>query len=386
VRIAYITETYPPELNGVSLTVARSVAFLREAGHDVELIRPRQPHEAARNDATEWLTGGLAIPVYPDLRMGFMGQRRIVARWQDRRPDLVHVATPGPLGWSAAASARRLGIAATSDFRTNFQQYGKFYGIGLFEPLVRWQLRRFHNLTGMTFVPTQAMQREFTAQGFERLSVVGRGVDAQRFSPERRSAALRRQWGAAGDAPVVLHVGRLAREKNVQLAIRGFEAVLAARPDARMVVVGDGPMKKKLVAAHPGIVFAGVQSGEALAAHYASADIFLFPSMTDTFGNVTLEALASGLAVVAFDTAAAGEHIVNGKSGFAVPMGDEPAFLSAATALASRLADFAPMRLAAREVAQRTTWDAVLRGFEHHLRETAHAGNPKTAGVKIAAV
>jgi glycosyltransferase involved in cell wall biosynthesis len=369
------------------------VSFLRECGHAVELIRPRQPHDAGRAAITqldaegnsEWLAAGMAIPVYRDLRMGFMSKRRLVKQWKQRRPQLVHVATPGPLGWSAVAAANELGITATSDFRTNFQQYGQFYGVGCFAPLVHNHLRRFHNKTQLTFVPTHSMESTFAAEGFERLAVVGRGVDAERFRPSRRSNDLRARWGVEGDAPVLLQVGRLAREKNIQLAMRAYAAALAQRPDARMVVVGDGPLRQALEARHPEVRFVGAQSGDALAACYASADIFLFPSLTDTFGNVTLEAMASGLAVLAYDTAAAQEHIAHGESGVVVRPGDETAFIQAACQMTACPETLDTMRVKAREVALDTSWDAVLRGFESHLLEAAHAGDAKPSDLAVCA-
>ena len=368
-RIAYVTETYPPELNGVSLTVERTVRHLRERGHEVELIRPRQPGDAPGQRAGERLTAGCRLPMYPDLRFGLARPGPLARHFAARRPDLVHVATPGPLAWAASAAARRLGIAVTSDFRTNFHQYSRHYGLGLLAPWVLAGLRRLHNGTRCTFVPTEALRRELAAQGFERLAVVGRGVDCERFAPARRSAALRAAWGAVEGGPVLLYVGRIAAEKNVELALRAFDAVRAVRPDARMVLVGDGPIRARLEAAHPAARFLGVQRGEALAASYASADVFLFPSLSDTFGNVTLEALASGLAPVAYDTAAAAEHVVDGASGRLVPCGDEAGFVAAACEVAALPAPrLAAMREAAAAAARRVRWASVLGRFEDLLQ------------------
>lgn len=372
-RIAYVTETYPPELNGVALTVHRTVEFLRAGGHEVDLVRPRQPHETARRTDEEWLTFGLPIPMYRDLRFGLVWGRSLRQRWNRRRPDLVHVATPGPLGWAAVQAAARLGIPATSDFRTNFHQYSHYYGLGGFEPWVCAYLRRLHNAARRTFVPTRAVRRELASRGFERLTVVGRGVDTQLFAPERRSAVLRREWGVAGDAPVVLYVGRLAAEKNVALALCAYEAMRRQSPKATMVVVGDGPMRARWQRQFPHVRFVGVRRGEDLARHYASADVFLFPSLTDTFGNVVLEAMASGLAVVAFDTGAAGEHVEDCESGLLVRPGDEAAYVAAACSLVDPWTDLRDMKAAARAVASTLEWPAVLRRFESHLVDAAHA-------------
>lgn len=367
-HIAYVTETYPPELNGVALTVQRTVSFLERRGHGVELIRPRQPGEAACEEVLEWRTPGVPIPVYRDLRMGMPMLGKLRQRWRKNRPQVVHVATPGPLGWAAVRVARSLGIAVTADFRTNFHQYSRYYGMAWLEPVAGAFLRNLHNAADRSFVPTRALRGQLQRDGFQRLEVSGRGVDTQLFDPARRSDALRAEWGADADTPVLIYVGRLAAEKNVGLALAAFDACKQARPEVRMVVVGDGPQRAKLQAAHPDVIFAGVQRDEALARYYASADLFLFPSMTDTFGNVVLEAMASGLAVLAYDTAAPAEHIEHGISGMLVPPDDADDYRMTAWAIAGqsnawlhRIGD------EARKVALRAEWNRILAGFEHHL-------------------
>lgn len=394
-QLAYVTETFPPEINGVALTVERTVRFLRSQGHTVELIRPRQRGEPAGDGPDEWLTAGAPIPMYPDLRLGLATVGGLQRRFAARRPALVHVATQGPLGRAAVLAASRLGIPVTTDFRTNFHWYSRYYRLGWLEPLVCGYLRSFHRHANATFVPTRAVRAQLLAQGFERLEVQGRGVDTAQFSPSRRSAALRSLWGAAPAdddiaagtgptagraAPVMLYVGRLAAEKNVGLALRAFEAARACMPATRMVVVGDGPLRRRLEAGFPAARFVGMQRGEALAAHYASADVFLFPSLSETFGNVTLEALASGLAVVAFDAAAAAEHIRHGTNGLLAAPGDEATFIEQACRLAASPADepalLPTLRAQAREAALTVRWDAVLGRFESRLQQFASHGAP----------
>jgi glycosyltransferase involved in cell wall biosynthesis len=373
-RITYVTETWPPELNGVSLTVERSVRYLRSRGHDVELIRPRQRGEARLDAADELRTAGCAIPMYPELRFGLASVATLARRFEHTRPELVHLATPGPLAWAALAAAGTRGIATTSDFRTNFHQYSRYYGFGFLAGTALGLLRRFHNLTRRTFVPTRSVRRELAAAGFHNLTLVGRGVDTERFAPMWRSRSLRQHWGAGDEAPVFLAVGRVAAEKNVELAIRAFETVRSERPDARMVVVGDGPARARLEAAHPQVHFAGVRRDGDLAAHYASADVFLFPSLSDTFGNVVMEALASALPVVSFDCAAAAEHLVDGRSGQLVVPGDEAGFIAAVREFAlAAPQSLAPMRAAAVAAAKRAGWDEVLARFEARLQDTVDA-------------
>lgn len=378
-RVAYVTETYPPEINGVALTVERTVAHLRRHHGPVCLIRPRQHGEVARDDADEWRTSGAPIPMYPALRFGWAGTRSIRQRLEAFRPDLVHVATPGPLGHAAARAARGLGLPLTSDFRTNFHRYSRYYRLGAIEPLVAGYLRRLHNRADCSFVPTRAVAERLETQGFERLCVVGRGVDGERFAPHKRSPHLRAAWGATESDPVLIGVGRLAAEKNISLALRAYEAVRIAQPRARLVLVGDGPLEARLRRLHPEVIFTGALRGEALARHYASADLMLFPSESETFGNVTLEALASGLVVVAFDDAAAGEHIVDGESGWLVPSGAHEAFIH--TALAAALMptrEALAMRRRARECAMQLGWPEVLERFAGQLAVHASAGRMAT--------
>jgi glycosyltransferase involved in cell wall biosynthesis len=367
-RIAYVTETYPPELNGVSLTVERTVHWLRERGHRVSLVRPRQANERLRGAEDQTiLAPGVPIPMYPDLRVGLPIRSRLLRCWRRERPDLVHAATEGPLGSAAISAARALGIPVTSDFRTNFHQYGSHYALGWAEPLIRAYLRRFHNRTDLTFAPTHEVVRQLLREGVSRVAEVGRGVDTRRFSPRMRSADLRASWKVAWDAPAVLCVGRLAAEKNVQLVVRAFATIKAQNHAARLVLVGDGPLRAEMQRANPEAIFTGALSGDALAEAYASADIFLFPSRTETFGNVTLEALASGLIVVAYDTGAAAQHIEHEVSGFLVPPDSDSQFVVAAAVAAMRFRELRKMRCAARQAAVRAAWPKVLALFEAHL-------------------
>jgi glycosyltransferase involved in cell wall biosynthesis len=380
-RITFVTETYPPEINGVAAGVGRIVEYLRESGHDVRLLRPRQRGEdagggdaddTASDGCSEWRSSGWPIPVYRDLRFGAAWPQTLAAQFCAWQPQIVHVATEGPLGWAAISAARRLGLATSSDFRTNFHQYSRYYHCGWIAPAVERYLRSFHNRTERCFVPTRQLRRDMLHAGYENVVVVGRGVDLGLYTPIRRDPALRVQWSALG-APVLLHVGRLAAEKNVELALRAFREARRYAPRARMVVVGDGPQRAQLERRYPEACFVGTQTGTALATHYASADVFLFPSLTDTFGNVTLEALASGLPVVAFDCAAASEYVADGLNGSLPAPGDEAGFIRAACQLASRFGALGRMRRAARHSALRADWPGALRAFEQQLRETVHA-------------
>lgn len=371
-QVAVVTETYPPEVNGVAATVSRVVEGLAGAGHRVQLVRPRQ--HAADTPAQgehfeEWLAPGLPIPRYPGLRMGLPCGGALRALWRAWRPDVVHIVTEGPLGWSALRAARALQLPVVSDFRTNFHAYSAHYGIGfLRRPLVAY-LRGFHNDTATTMVPTDALRSELAAAGFERLRVVSRGVDTRRFDPARRSETLRTRWGASPQTMVALYVGRLAPEKNIETVLAGFDALQAQDPQARLVVVGDGPERPRLERLRPDIRFAGVQRGEALAAHYASADVFLFASLTETFGNVVPEAMASGLALLAYDHAAASQLVRHGDNGLLARAGDRETFCALTRRLAGDLTQARRLGLRARETALGMDWCLIVDGVVQAYRD-----------------
>jgi glycosyltransferase involved in cell wall biosynthesis len=391
-RIAVVTETYPPEINGVARTVGLMVEELLARGHHIELVRPRQAGDGPEPPATgtsrfeQRLTLGFRIPKYPELQIGIIRTERLVRAWRERRPDIVHVITEGALGWSGLLAARKLGIPAVSDFHTNFHEYSRHYGIGWIAGLVTGYLRALHNRTDCTFVPTHEMRDRLHALGFKRLTIVGRGIDTHLFSPVKRSAELRRSWQCDNDTPVALYVGRLAAEKNLRLFVETIRATRRHRPDMRVVIVGDGPMGKRLRSENPDFVFAGMRTGEDLAAHYASADLFVFPSLSETFGNVTLEALASGLAVVAFDYAAAREHIVHGHNGLVAQCDDEIAFRRHTLRLASASYDVQALRQRARQTAQGLDWSKAFDGLERSLvKFTATRAGATPDGVPVPA-
>lgn len=382
-RIALVTETYSPEINGVAMTLQRMVDGLIERGHRVQLIRPRQRKDEDENKSSEieeLLLRGWRLPRYDGLRFGFPARTLLECSWREQRPDLVHVATEGPLGWSAVSAARKLRIPVSSDFHTNFDHYSQHYGIGWLRQPVAAYLRSFHNRTERTFVPTSAMARDLSEQDYRDVAVVARGVDTALYSPLRRDAALRRFWGANDDEVVIACVGRLAPEKNLALVCRTLEVIRAQGLSAKMLFVGDGPMRAALQHSCPDAIFAGIRRGKDLGAHYASADLFLFPSLSETFGNVTLEAMASGLCVIAYEYAAAKEAISSGIDGLLAAPEDEERFIeSTLRALQDR--DFRKsIAEAARIRAAAFSWDCVNDRFSEELvkvwREARRVSNP----------
>ena len=369
-KLALVTETFPPEINGVAMTFGVIARELGRRGHTVTVYRPRRPGQLPAStpaDFTEVALPGLPVPGYPLLRFGLPAGSALRRRWRADRPDLVHVATEGPLGASAVSAARSLGLPVTSSFHTNFHAYTRHYGYAPLHRLVLWWLRRVHNRTARTFAPTAQLCAELETLGFRNLALLSRGVDTWQFHPARRSGDLRLSWKAATENPVVIHAGRMAAEKNYPLLFECFAAMRAANPRCRFVLVGDGPLRPRLQRDHPECTFTGFISRDELARHYASADIYIHASLTETFGNVLTEALASGLAVAGFDYAAARQFIQHGHNGLAVPSDRPDMLMAAATRLATDRALCAHLRASARAAVEPQSWETVIAHFASDL-------------------
>lgn len=375
--LVLVTETWPPEINGVAMTLSRLMQGMLQRGWRVQLVRPRQRSDrdagaaplAVNQGIEQILVPGLPIPGYGSLRFGMPMYEKLRHAWKYQRPQVVHIATEGPLGWAALKAARSLDIPVTSSFHTNFHRYCSYYRMDWLRGLVTRHLREFHNQCALTMVPNATLAALLQQEQYQNVVVLGRGVDVSLFSPARRSAALRQQWGLSEQDLAVIYVGRMAAEKSLDVVVRAFEAIEGKQPKARMIWVGDGPEMKRLRKRYPHHVFCGSQLGEALATHYASADLFLFASMTETFGNVVTEAMASGLAVVAYDYAAPAMVIHSGQNGCLVPFGDAVGFMETAQMLAADAALQQRLRIAAPASLQQHAWSEVCDLFDRYLHE-----------------
>jgi glycosyltransferase involved in cell wall biosynthesis len=379
VNLAIVTETFPPEINGVAMTFGVLARELGRRGHTVTVYRPRRddlPSGPASAEFAEVPVPGVPLPGYPMLRLGLPARRRLHCAWKFRRPDLVHVATEGPLGATAISAALALRVPVTSSFHTNFHAYTRHYGFAPLRRLVLAWLRRVHNRTLRTFAPTPELCRELAVLGFRNLAVLSRGIDTWQFHPARRSPELRASWGAAPDDPVVLHVGRMAAEKNYGLLARVRHAIHVANPRCRFVFVGDGPLRPRLQRENPDCVFTGFIPRTELARHYASADVYVHASLTETFGNVLTEAMASGLAVAGFDYAAARSFIRHGVNGLVAPCDRPDALVGAAVLLATDELLRAQLRAAARSAVEHQSWENVVTRFEAELAALSGLASP----------
>ncbi len=373
-RLALVTETFPPEVNGVSMTLGRLCDGLASRGWDLQVTRPVQEHEevdavSPAKSFEEFIVAGVPLPGYASLRMGEPAGFSLHRMWKEKRPDVVHIATEGPLGVAALIAARLLDIPVASTFHTNFDQYSDHYSVGFVQRGMAAYLRTVHNYCGCTLAPTQQMADELTDMGYRNTGVLSRGVDTNLFSPVKRDESLRKSWKISEGGRAIVYVGRIAKEKNIDLVVRAYRAILKENPDDRLVLVGGGPELERLKRKYPEIYYAGMQKGEDLAKHYASGDLFLFASETETFGNVVTEAMASGLAVCTYDYAVGRQFVKPGENGILAEFRNDDDFVAKAKLLRSYDdSQLSALQQVARKTAEGISWDSVVESFQSSLR------------------
>jgi phosphatidylinositol alpha 1,6-mannosyltransferase len=378
-RIAYFTESLLPLVDGVSLTLKRLFDRLEERGVEFRVYSPFVPEL----DAVPWAHRVVRVPhaplvVNPGYRVALPVMRRIRRDLDAFRPDLVHLVSPSPLAYRARAEARRRGLPVVASFHTHFVSYFRFYRVAPLERLGWGLLRNFYGGSDRTFAPSRAIGAELEAHGIHNVTLWSRGVDTALFSPARRDGDLRRRTSPEG-APTVLFVSRLVKEKNLADLVAA-EGILRDRGvPHRLVLVGDGPMRGELEKGLPEAHFAGHQEGAALARWYASADLFVFPSTTETFGNVVLEALASGLPAVVADRGGQLDLVEDGANGL-VTRSDDPDHL--AEQITRLLGDGelrGRMAEGARRSAEGRSWQAINDGLVAEYEALIAAGSREGA-------
>jgi glycosyltransferase involved in cell wall biosynthesis len=368
-RLTLVTETYFPQVNGVSRTLGELVRFLTVQGDSVQLVHP--DYGVAPDGEQSLTVRSLALPFYKELRFPlppFGSVHRAIDSFQ---PDVIQIATEATLGLSILRHALRRRMAVVSSFHTNFDQYSGHYRVGWARgPICRY-MRWFHNSTRETYVPSEATIRKLSQIGFERLVLWRRGVDSFFFRPdEKRRTDVRRSLGWHEEDVVITYVSRVAPEKNVDYLARALEIVAAQRPAVRVLFVGDGPARPTLERQIGAFArFVGYRQGEALASHYSASDLFAFCSLTETFGNVVLEAMASGLPVVALRAGGVGETVQSGTTGFLVEPTDTPdRFAAALLRLVDHAQERREMSNAARSYAQSQSWDVIMSGLRERFQ------------------
>jgi glycosyltransferase involved in cell wall biosynthesis len=385
-RISLVTETYFPQINGVSRTLDRLVNSLREQGDEIQLLIPRyrDQGEPLPDDLTVVGFPAVALPFYREILLPVVTPGTIRRQLQSFTPDLVHIATEGPLGWAALRAARKLGLPTVSSFHTLFPAYLGSYGLGCLAPLAWRYLRWLHNATAATFCPTPSISELLEYRGFRNLQIWGRGVDSSRFHPAKRDVELRRQLGFGDDETVFLYAGRLAAEKNLPMLTEAIERI--DRPDVRLLLIGDGPLRKQLENRRdPRLVFTGYRRGEELARLYAVADVMVFPSLTDTFGNVMLEAMASGLPVLGFQVPGPRDVIRDGVTGELVGEVSASALAGTMQQWLKGAIDLAYFSIRARREAESKSWSAINATVRNtYLQLCGTDGEPGVAKDSVA--
>jgi glycosyltransferase involved in cell wall biosynthesis len=321
IRIAYFADSLPPRTDGVSKTFVQLVNTLQSENLEYFFFSPFKPDDNYYwNERVEQV---FSVPIffYTDYRIVLPIQRKIFERLDNYKPDLIHATSPTFLGRMGLSYAKKRGIPAVSSYHTNFIYYFKYYGFSLFEAFGWNILKWFYNRFDRVYVPSQSTAKELSDKGFKKIELWQRGIDFNVFSPARRNDELRRQL-TSRDAPILLYVGRLTPEKDLEDLVAVDRVLRARNQKFKMVIVGDGPMRTQLECDLPNATFTGFLYGESLAEVYASSDIFVFPSSTETFGNVVLEAYASGLPVIGVNEGGVVDLIKDGKTGFISPARD----------------------------------------------------------------
>jgi glycosyltransferase involved in cell wall biosynthesis len=345
-----VTDTYVPQVNGVTTVVHRIARVLAAAGVPHVIVAPAYPGAAA--EPGELRIASLAFPPYPAIRLSLPAARRVARFLTGFAPDLVHVATEGPLGLIGRGYAVRRGLPLVTSFHTDFPGYCRHYGAAALEPAVWQWLTWFHRPAGLTHTPGEYVERLLAGRGFTRVAVWGRGVDVRHFRPGRDGGRWRRTLGVAPDAALVLHAGRLAPEKNLDVLCRAWSLARAALGRrATFVVAGDGPVGPALEARMPWVRRVGFIDRDALADLYAAADLCVLPSASETCGLVALEAMASGVPVIAADAGGLRESVRAGVNGLLAAHSDAGAFAAHVVTLVMEQARRAALAAGARQFA-----------------------------------
>lgn len=349
-RIGLVSDTYVPQVNGVTTVVRRIVTALQAAGHETAVVAPRYPAFHVPPGERELRIPSLPFPLYPDIRLSLPSFPRIAPFFDAFEPDLLHVHTEGTLGVAGRRYALDRGLPLVTSFHTNFPQYSRYYGVGFLEGAVwRW-LVRFHAPAVLTLTPGEGVRADLVRRGIGHAHVWGRGADTGLFHPRRRDDALRRSLAGERNPTIVLHVGRLAREKNLRVLIEAWRlAHERLGPEVTFVAAGEGPLARVIRSELPFVRMLGFLPRYELAALYGSADVCVFPSHTETCGLVALEAMAAGVAVVAADAGGFSESVQSGVTGLLVAPHDARAYVDAITALLGDPTKRAAIGAAARE-------------------------------------
>lgn len=353
--IEFVTDTYPPDVNGAAKTISYMVTCLRDAGHKVTIIGPHPESELA--------IFSVRVPKYASINIGFVTKQRLIKHWRKNRPDVIYIAGEAFMGKAAIKAAIESGIPTIAGYHTNYDQYAANWKMKFLAARANRYMLNFHKRATATVVPSDSVCNDLKQLGYSNLHILGRGVDSALFNPSKRSAIRRDKWGAAPNTPVALFASRISPEKNLRVLSQAFKKMQKINPDTRCIIVGDGPSYERFKRENPNVICYRFKHGEELAEIYASADIMVFPSVTETFGNTVTEALASGLVVVAYDYAAAQMHIEHEVNGLLADYGNDEEFLEKCAEATERAFDES-LRSAAQSSVSDVTWLQVSQKLE----------------------
>lgn len=376
-KVSIVSETYWPELNGLSMTLQQLINGLIEKEHHLQLICPSNKQRFFNiSDRYFQYTPvvGIPVPGYKGKRIGFSTGRYLGNCWNKNQPDIIFVASEGLLGRLAVSQAKKMGIPVVSAFNYNISSYSNYFQVAYLKKIIKNYQVRTHHKSQTTLVSTDS-QKEFVKHlGMDNVQKLARGVDTTLFTPDKRDQVLRASWGVDEESKVLLFVGRMSLKKNLNLAIRTYYTLSKLDANIKFVFVGDGPDKEVLQRQHPQFIFAGIRIGEELAKYFASCDIFLLPSMNEHYGNVVLEAMASGLGVVAFNHAAAKEHIQHKVNGIVAPFNFPNDFRLLAMEFLENEMLLQKTKIKAREYAETQQWQDIVNQFENILEANIRLG------------
>jgi glycosyltransferase involved in cell wall biosynthesis len=364
-RVALFTETFYPKVDGIVTRLCRTVEHLQRAGDRVLVFSPDYGIDEYQGAKVYGVTG-YPLPMYPELKIALPTPsiRRVLEKFD---PDLIHVVNPAILGLGGIYYAKNLKIPLVASYHTHLPQYLHHYGFGMLEPLLWELLKGAHNQAALNLCTSMAMVEELRAHGIERVDLWQRGVDTELFRPELASRDMRSRLSQGHpDSPLLLFVGRLGAEKEIDR----IKPVLEAIPGARLALVGDGPNRAQLEAYFAGTAthFVGYLHGEELASAFASADAFIFPSRTETLGLVLLEAMAAGCPVVAAARGGILDIVTDGVNGYLFDPDDDDGAIAATRRLLANGSERDSLRHNARTEAQRWSWAAATRQLSQYYQ------------------
>ena len=370
-RIALFTETFLPKVDGIVTRLKHTVEHLQRMGDEVMVFSPDGGLREYKG-ATIHGVSGMAFPLYPELKLA-LPRPSIGDALEKFNPDLIHVVNPAVLGLAGVFYSKTLDIPLLASYHTHLPKYLEHYGLGVLEGVMWELLKAVHNQARLNLCTSTAMEGELSGHGIERVAVWQRGVDTELFRPELASREMRdRLTQGHPDAPLLLYIGRLSAEKEIDR----IKPVLESIPGARLALVGGGPYQEELEQHFAGTntYFAGYMEGEELGSAYASADVFVFPSRTETLGLVLLEAMAAGCPVVAANSGGIPDSVTDGENGYLFDPKDDQGATVATQRIFDMGAERETLRIKARAEAERWGWNAATRQLQDFYREVLDKG------------